>query len=70
MSVQDISFAKVFRVLAFGLIVWAIGWAALWFGNVDAVPAMKIAGSVAIGWVTGNMSETGLVVPTFEGLKK
>lgn len=70
MSVQDISFLKVFKVIGFGLIVWGIGFAALWFGNVEAIAAMKISGSVAVGWITGNMSETGLVMPSLEGLRK
>ena len=70
MSVQDISFLKVFRVIAFGLIVWGIGFAALWFGGVEWFAGMKISGSVAVGWIAGNMSETGLVMPTLEGLRK
>lgn len=70
MSVADVDYRKVAKVLAFGLLVWALTALAVWASGVEWLSAVKVGVGVAVGWVSGNLSDTGLIVPTARGLSK
>lgn len=70
MSVSDIDLTKVFRVVALGGIVWALAVIATWAAGVEIIQACKVGAGVAVGWIAGNLPETGMIVPTLEGLRK
>ena len=70
MSVQDVDFRKVFKVLAFGCIVWLLTFLTVWGAGSEWASAMKIAIGPSVGWVIGNLAETGFIVPTVESVRK
>ena len=70
MSASDIDIAKVLRVILLGGIVWGLAVVATWAAGVEIIQACKVGAGVAVGWIAGNLPETGMIVPTLEGLKK
>jgi hypothetical protein len=70
MSVSEVDFAKVFKVLSLGVLVWLLAFLSIWGAGSEWLPAMKIAIGPAVGWIAGNLPETGMIVPTMDGLKK
>lgn len=70
MSVADVDLKKVGKVLFLGSIVWLLAFLSIWGAGSEFWQSMKIAIGPAVGWVVGNLSETGMVVPSMEGVKK
>lgn len=70
MSIENVDFSKVGRVLVFGVLVWLLSFLAVWASGVEWLPAAKVGVGVAVGWISGNLAETGLAVPSMEGLRK
>jgi hypothetical protein len=70
MSVSDVDLRKVGKVLFLGSLVWFLSFLTIWGAGSEWIQAMKIAIGPAVGWVVGNLAETGMTVPTMEGLRK
>ena len=63
MSVGDVDIHKVGKVLFLGCIVWSLAALSIWAAGADWLLAVKTACGVAVGWVSGNLAETGMIVP-------
>lgn len=70
MSVADISFIKILKVIVLGCLVWLLAFLTIWGAGSEWQQAMRIAIGPSVGWVLGNLPETGMIVPTLEGLRK
>lgn len=70
MSVSDVDLRKVGKVLFLGSLVWVLAFLTIWGAGSDWAQSMKIAIGPSVGWVIGNLAETGLIVPTVEALRK
>lgn len=70
MSVSDIDLLKLGKVLLLGGLVWVLAFLTIWAsGSVEVMVACKMAIGPAVGWIVGNIQETGMVV-SIEGLRK
>ena len=70
MSVSDIDLRKVGKVLFLGCIVWGLAFLTMWgSGSVEVITACKMSIGPAVGWVVGNIQETGVVL-SIDGLRK
>ena len=70
MSASDIDIRKVFKILGLGCLVAALAFAGLWSAGLEWLPAVKGGVGVGIGWIAGNLTEAGMVMPGIEGLRK
>jgi hypothetical protein len=70
MSVTDVDLKKVGKVFFLGSLVWLLAFLSIWGAGSEWAQAMKIAIGPAVGWVAGNLAETGMAVPGVEGLRK
>lgn len=70
MSVSDVDLRKVGKVLFLGCLVWVLAFLTIWGAGSEWMQAAKIAIGPSVGWVLGNLAETGMTVPTMEGLRK
>ena len=70
MSASDVDLKKVAKVFFLGSIVWLLAFLSIWGAGSELISSMKIAIGPAVGWIIGNLSETGFVLPSSEALRK
>jgi hypothetical protein len=69
MSASDVDLKKVAKVLFLGSLVWVLAFLTTWGSGMELIAAAKMSIGPAVGWIIGNIQETGVVL-SMEGLRK
>jgi hypothetical protein len=69
MSASDVDLRKLAKVIFLGGVVWVLAFLTTWGSGMEIIAAAKMSIGPAVGWIVGNIQETGVVL-SMDGLRK